>query len=57
MKENHPNIILHYVTVGSTGVFQTCDVSIQRIFKHSLKRSYHQDIVAEILEQINNSDK
>ena len=57
MKEHHPNIILHYVPAGCTGVFQACDVGIQRIFKHSLKRSYHQDIVAEILEQIDNGDK
>lgn len=52
MKQYHPNIILHYVPAGCTGVFQACDVGIQRIFKHSLKRSYHEDVVAEILEQI-----
>jgi len=57
MKEHHPNIILHYVPAGCTGVFQACDVGIQRIFKHSLKRSYHQDVVAEILEQIDNGDE
>lgn len=52
MKQYHPNIILHYIPAGCTGVFQACDVGIQRIFKHSLKRSYHEDVVAEILEQI-----
>jgi hypothetical protein len=52
MKEHHPNIIMHYVPAGCTGVFQACDVGIQRIFKHSLKRSYHQDVVTDILEQI-----
>jgi hypothetical protein len=57
MKEHHPNIIMHYVPAGCTGVFQACDVGIQRIFKHSLKRSYHQDVVAEILEQIDNGEK
>jgi hypothetical protein len=52
MKENHPDIIMHYVPAGCTGVFQACDVGIQRIFKHSLKHSYHQDVVTDILEQI-----
>jgi hypothetical protein len=41
----------------TTGVFQTCDVRIQRIFKHSLKRSYHEDVVGEILQQIENGDE
>jgi hypothetical protein len=57
MKVHHPNIILHYVPAGCTGVFQACDVGIQCIFKHSLKRSYHQDIVTEILDQIDNGDE
>jgi hypothetical protein len=52
MKKAHPNIILHYVPAGCTGVFQPCDVSIQHIMKHSLKRSYHRDVVNEILAQI-----
>jgi hypothetical protein len=49
---HHPNIILDFVPGGCTGVWQACDVGIQRIFKHSLKRSYHEDIVAAILKQI-----
>jgi hypothetical protein len=57
MKEHRPNIIMHYVPAGCTGVFQACDVGIQHIFKHSLKHSYHQDVVAEILEQIDNGEK
>jgi hypothetical protein len=52
MMEHHSNIIVHYVPAGCTGVFQACDVGIQRIFKHSLKRSYHQDVITDILEQI-----
>jgi hypothetical protein len=57
MKAHHPNIIMHYVPAGCTGVFQACDVGIQRIFKHSLKRSYHQDVVAEILDQIDGGNE
>jgi hypothetical protein len=52
MKTNHPNIILHYVPGGCTGVFQACDVGIQRLFKHSLKRSYHEDVVSDVLAQV-----
>lgn len=52
MGKNHPNIILQYVPAGCTGVFQACDVGIQRILKHSLKRSYHRDIVEDIKEQL-----
>ena len=57
MKVHHPNIIMHYVPAGCTGVFQACDVGIQQIFKHSLKCSYHQDVVAEILQQIDKGDE
>lgn len=52
MKTNHPNIILHFIPGGCTGVFQPCDVGIQRIMKHSLKRSCHHDLVEEILGQV-----
>jgi hypothetical protein len=52
MKTNHSNIILHYVPAGCIGVFQACDVGIQRIFKHSLKWSYYADIVSDILGQV-----
>ncbi|KAG1854738.1 hypothetical protein C8R48DRAFT_776634 [Suillus tomentosus] len=34
---------------------QPCDVDVQHIFKHSLKRSYHEDIVRSISQQIDNS--
>jgi len=52
MKKAHLNIIIHYVPAGCTGVFQPCDVGIQRIMKHSLKRSCHCDVVDEILVQV-----
>ena len=52
MKTHHPNIILDFVPARCTGVWQACDVGIQRIFKHSVKRSYHEDVVAAILKQI-----
>ena len=33
-------------------VWQACNTGIQRIFKHSLKRSYHEDVVTAILKQM-----
>jgi hypothetical protein len=55
MRDHHPNIILDYVPGGCTSVAQPCDVGIQRPFKLSIKRSYHEDVVAEILDQLNSN--
>jgi hypothetical protein len=52
IKTHHPTIGLHYVPGGCTGLFQPCDVGIQRVFKHSLKRSYHSDVVLEMSDQL-----
>lgn len=52
MKNNHPTIVLNFIPGGCTGLFQPCDVRIQRVFKHSLKCSYHSDIVQELSEQL-----
>ena len=53
MKTNHPNIILDFVPGGCTSVHQPCDVGIQRPLKLSIRRSYHEDIVAEFVSQLN----
>jgi hypothetical protein len=52
MKVHHPNIILDFVPGGCTPVWQACDTGIQQIFKHSLKRSYHKDVISAILKQM-----
>jgi hypothetical protein len=54
MKDNHPTIIIDFVPGGHgcTGVHQPCDVGIQRPFKSSTKRSYHEDVVQEMLVQL-----
>ena len=52
MLDTYPNILLRYVPAGCTGVFQPCDVGIQRILKHSMKRSYHRDVINDILLQL-----
>jgi hypothetical protein len=57
MKNKHPTIILNYVPGGCMGLFQPCDVRIQCIFKHSLKQSYHADIVWEVAKQLDQGKK
>jgi hypothetical protein len=57
MKTHHPNIILNFVPAGCTGVWQACNVGIQRVLKHSLKRSYHKDVVVVILNQMDDDVK
>ncbi|KIK80134.1 hypothetical protein PAXRUDRAFT_159480 [Paxillus rubicundulus Ve08.2h10] len=52
MKEFHPTIVLQFVPGGCTGILQPCDVGIQRVFKHLLKRSYHADIVMMMTTQM-----
>jgi hypothetical protein len=52
MKEHHTSIILQFMLGGCTAILQPCDVGIQRIFKHSLKRSYHEDVVKIMTAQI-----
>jgi hypothetical protein len=54
---HYPNIILDFVPAGCTGVWQACDVGIQHIFKYSLKRLYHEDVVDAILKQIEDNVK
>lgn len=49
---HHPTIVLDFIPGGCTGVVQPCDVGIQRPFKLSIKQSYHEDIVQELLQQI-----
>jgi len=51
---HHPTIIVVFVPAGLTGLFQPCDVGFQRLFKHSLKVSAHDDIVQEVLAQLKN---
>ena len=53
MRDHHNNIILDFVPGGCTGIMQPCDVGIQRLFKLSIKRTYHEDVVTEILDQLN----
>jgi hypothetical protein len=52
MGRYHPTIIVIFIPAGLTSLFQPCDVGFQRLFKHSLKLSSHDDIVQEVLAQL-----
>ncbi len=52
LKATYPWIILEFVPGGCTGLWQPCDVGIQRVLKLSIKRSQHQDVVIEALVQL-----
>ncbi|KAF5384182.1 hypothetical protein D9615_003148 [Tricholomella constricta] len=52
MAAKHPLIIMHFVPARMTGLFQPSDVGFQRAFKHSLKRSAHEDVVEETLAKL-----
>lgn len=52
MAKTHPNIIIQFVPARMTGLFQPCDVGIQRIFKHSTRKSAHEDVVQEVLTKL-----
>lgn len=52
MKATHPRIQILYVPAGCTGLFQPCDVGIQRVLKHALKRASHMDVIKETLHAL-----
>ena len=52
MKQMHPNIILDFVPGGCMSVAQPCDVGIQWLFKLSIRRSYHEDVVFKVMRQL-----
>ncbi|QRV97854.1 hypothetical protein RhiJN_25873 [Ceratobasidium sp. AG-Ba] len=49
MAENYPWIVILYVPGGCTGLFQACDVGLQRILKLAIRHVAHSDVVAETL--------
>ena len=53
----HPTIILNFVPGGCTGLHQPYDIGIQQPFKLSLKCSYHEDVVTNILVQFEDQEE
>jgi hypothetical protein len=52
MRSEYPWITLEFVPGGCTGLWQPCDVGIQRLLKHAIKQHQHQDVVTETLGQL-----
>ncbi|KAF8221608.1 hypothetical protein L208DRAFT_1327126 [Tricholoma matsutake] len=52
IRKHHEVILTHFVPACMTSLFQPCDVGFQHIFKHSLKKSAHEDVVKEVLSKL-----
>ena len=54
MGKSHENIVVNFVLVRMTGLFQPADVGIQCILKQSMRKSAHADVVDEVLKKLMN---
>jgi len=53
VKENYSSwLILIFVPAGCTGVFQPCDVGLQRVFKHHIQLAAGEFFVEEVKKQL-----
>ena len=52
MHITYPWIRIHYVPANCTGLFQPCDVGIQRVLKLAIKHSALQDIINDTVSQL-----
>ena len=50
--QKYPWIILDYVPGGCTGLWQPCNVSIQHMLKHAVKRSQQSAAINEVYSQL-----
>ena len=57
MWKSYPWIRIHYVPANCTGLFQPCDVGIQRILKLAIRRTALKDIVDDTMVQLNKGAK
>ena len=53
MRKSYPWIRIHYIPANCTGLFQPCDVGIQRILKLAIRRSALKNIVDDTMKQLN----
>ena len=52
MYHTYPWIQIHYVPANCTGLFQPCDVGIQRVLKLAIKCTALQDVINDTVEQL-----
>lgn len=53
MQKHYSWIRIHYIPANCTGIFQPCNVGIQRILKLAIRWSALQDIVSDTMKQLN----
>ena len=54
MRESYPLILMQYVPSRCTRIFQPCDIGIQQILKHTMKKTTLSHIVKETIAHLNN---
>lgn len=52
MQTEYPWIVIEFIPGGCTGLWQPCDIGIQRPFKLALKRCQQEDLVQATLSQL-----
>ncbi|KAG9121183.1 hypothetical protein FRC07_002967 [Ceratobasidium sp. 392] len=52
MSAQYPWITILYVPGGCTGLFQACDVGLQRMLKLAIRQASHNDVVAETVRAL-----
>ncbi|GJF00494.1 DDE superfamily endonuclease domain-containing protein [Phanerochaete sordida] len=52
MEKTYPWIIISFVPGGCTGIWQPCDVGIQRLLKLAIRREQHEHVVTEVRTQL-----
>ena len=52
MWKYYPWIRIHYIPANCTGLFQPCDVGIQRVLKLAIRRAALKDIVDDTMQQL-----
>jgi len=55
MRDNYPWIFVRYIPGGCTGIFQPCDVGIQRILKHAMRKAALSHVVKETVAHLSNN--
>jgi hypothetical protein len=52
MWKTYPWIRIHYIPANCTGLFQPCDVGVQRVLKLAIRRTALKDIVDDTMQQL-----
>ena len=53
MYNTYPWIRIHYVPANCTGLFQPCDVGVQKVLKLAIRRSALEDVINDTTQQLN----